>query len=704
MDATLGAGARALPGEAAVGRLGEIGTALVLLAVAASIAEMVDAVLRPDGIRTASAVLALGWTVAAVGYRRVGRPALAAALAGVALAQALASAAFAAAPIAIAAWLLLGLALPELHLGTAARRLTAAAVAVGALAWIAWSVLTGQVPSVAAQVAATVGAAGVGLVALAVRCRRANTEQRRFIQWLTAAGVLITAVDAVLIAMYLLLEIPPELTPWLLGVMVLVPLAVLAGMAPGAAPVSEKALVEAIVVAGLAVFVVIVYLVVVIGLVRPPEGAERDILLASVLAALLVAVLVIAVLALPIRSRLVALGQSIVGRAGHPATNLVSSFSARMSRAVPMDELLLQLAESMRATLGTTSAEVWVGQQGVLTRTVSVPHRPDRRLVLGDQERAVVGRARIGGASWSSIWLPDLVADGQTPGELLRVAPAAHVGELLGLLVVRRAPGAAAFSADEDANLVELARQVGLALHNVRLDSALQASLEELQQRNRELQASRLRIVTAADESRRAIERNLHDGAQQHLVALAVKLGLARQIMAADPDAAAGQLDELRGDVQSTIGAVRELAHGIYPPLLRQQGLGEALRTAATRSPPPCAVEVDLPARYPVEVQTAVYFCCLEAIQNAGKHAGTDASITVRVDSDGRRLHFAVADDGAGFPDNGAQEAGNGHGFLNMRYRLGAIGGALDVRSEPGGGVCVRGSVPVSAIDGGAPP
>ncbi len=644
MGSTLDMRVRNSAGGVTAGRaISVVATLLVAVAAAAAVAALVDAVLRPDAIRVACAALALGWMAAAAGYRRAGKPEFAAVTALVALAQAGASAWFAAAPIAIVAWLVLGLALPDLRLGT-----------------------------------------------LAVRCRRATTEQRQFIQWLTAAAVTIAAANSVLLALHVLLGVPAELTPWALGSLILVPLGVLGGGLPGTAAAGARVFVEAVVVAGLAVFVVAVYLVVVVGLVRPPVGTERDILVASVAAAL-----VIAVLALPVRARLVALGRSIVGRAGRPATNVVSSFSARMSRAVPLDELLLQLAESLHADLGPAGAEVWVGSDGVLTRTVSVPHRPSQRLVLGEQERLVVGRARIGGKRWSSVWLSDLISG--APDGLLRVAPAAHLGELLGLLVVRRPPGSAAFSNDEDSTLVELARQVGLALHNVRLDSALQASLEELQQRNAELQASRLRIVTAADESRRMIERNLHDGAQQHLVALAVKLGLARQLMGSDPGIAAAQLEERRADVQTTIAAVRELAHGIYPPLLRQQGLGEALRTAATRSPLPCAVEVDLPGRYPVEVETAVYFCCLEAIQNAGKHAGDGASITVRVDSNGPWLRFDVTDDGAGFAA-GPGGADNGHGFLNMRDRLGAIGGSLDIEAAPSSGVTVRGSVPATPI------
>ena len=142
-----------------------------------------------------------------------------------------------------------------------------------------------------------------------------------------------------------------------------------------------------------------------------------------------------------------------------------------------------------------------------------------------------------------------------------------------------------AFTEAEDAVLTELARQVGLALHNVQLDAALQASLEELQHTNTELLQSRARIVAAGDAERRKLERNLHDGAQQHLVALAVKLRLARDAVEDDPADAIALLDELKGDLQETIQELRALAHGIYPPLLVSGGLrrGAAGRGAARR-------------------------------------------------------------------------------------------------------------------------
>jgi signal transduction histidine kinase len=218
----------------------------------------------------------------------------------------------------------------------------------------------------------------------------------------------------------------------------------------------------------------------------------------------------------------------------------------------------------------------------------------------------------------------------------------------------------------------------------------LQASLDDLRVANDQLSASRARIVAAADQSRRKIERDLHDGAQQHLVALAVKLGLARQMLEADPAAVATLLEELRGDAQATLTELRELAHGIYPPLLMDRGLPEALRAAANRAVLPTEVLADV-GRYDSEVEAAVYFCCLEAMQNAGKYAGEGSRLTVTVSASEAELSFEVADDGAGF--DATHAARTGHGFVNMADRLGAIGGALEVDSAPGTGTRIRGRI-----------
>ena len=355
----------------------------------------------------------------------------------------------------------------------------------------------------------------------------------------------------------------------------------------------------------------------------------------------------------------------------------LKTFANRMSRVIPMDELLLQLAESLRKTMALRAAEIWTGSDGSYERVASVPDRGVGRVSLTGEELTVVARAHVTGNAWVQVWMPSLL-DGR--GECaVRVASIAHLGDLLGLIVLERSADAPAFTDEEDQVLTDLARQVGLALHNVRLDSALQASLVELKERNEELQASRLRIVTAADESRRKIERDLHDGAQQHLVAMAVKLGLARQLVGSDQATAEGILEELRSDVQATLGELRELAHGIYPPLLRDRGLAEALRTAANRAVLPVDVRADDVGRFSGDVEAAVYFCCLEAMQNAGKYAGDQARVVVSVTQSDGILTFTVADDGVGFPTGVAE----GHGFVNMRDRLGALGGELRVESSP---------------------
>ncbi|HEX5097419.1 MAG TPA: histidine kinase, partial [Acidimicrobiia bacterium] len=258
------------------------------------------------------------------------------------------------------------------------------------------------------------------------------------------------------------------------------------------------------------------------------------------------------------------------------------------------------------------------------------------------------------------------------------------------------------FTEEDERVLTELARQVALALHNSALDTALQASLDELRVTNEELRQSRARIVATADQSRRQIERNLHDGAQQHLVALAVKLGLARQMVGGDTDTLSTLLEELRADAQTTLTELRELAHGIYPPLLMDRGLCEALRAAANRSVLATDVDADV-GRFPPEVEAAVYFCVLEALQNAGKHAGEGARLTVNVTATDHELNFSVHDDGAGFDTTTG--AIRGHGFVNMEDRLGAIGGVLKVESAPGAGTTISGEIPltVSAVRDVAP-
>ncbi len=242
--------------------------------------------------------------------------------------------------------------------------------------------------------------------------------------------------------------------------------------------------------------------------------------------------------------------------------------------------------------------------------------------------------------------------------------------------------------------LEEVAREVGVAVNKARLDAALQQSLDQLRRQATELQASRGRLVAAADEERRRIERNLHDGAQQYLVAMAIKARLIEQLSNRDPERARQLLHQLQLDATAALDELRAFAHGIYPPLLSSSGLAEALSAACRRAALPASVDVIGVGRHPAEIESAVYFCCLEALQNAGKYAGAGASAHIRLWEDSRVLRFEVADDESGFESNG-QNAGAG--LTNMRDRLGAVGGSITVESAPGRGTKLSGTLPLGA-------
>jgi signal transduction histidine kinase len=282
--------------------------------------------------------------------------------------------------------------------------------------------------------------------------------------------------------------------------------------------------------------------------------------------------------------------------------------------------------------------------------------------------------------------------DTEGPGDQVRYAPLSHRGELIGLLVVERGDGEPPFGDDDERVLDELARQVSVALHNVQLDAALERTVEQLRRRNAELQGSRARIVAAGDAERRRLERNLHDGAQQHLTGLSVKLQLVAGLVDTDADAARRVVAEVQAELDEAKDQLRALAHGLFPPLLTIGGLRDALPAVAARTQLAATVELNGVGRYEPDTEAAVYFCCVEALQNAGKHAGPPARATVRVWEDGGELRFTVADDGPGFTPSGAT---GGHGLVNMTDRVGAVGGELTIRSAPGRGTSVEGRVPV---------
>lgn len=207
-----------------------------------------------------------------------------------------------------------------------------------------------------------------------------------------------------------------------------------------------------------------------------------------------------------------------------------------------------------------------------------------------------------------------------------------------------------------------------------------------------DLRAAQRRVAAAADAERRRIERNLHDGAQQRLMAIRLELGLLGERLERDPVAARAEIERLHTELNEALEELRELAHGLYPPLLASDGLYAALAAATLHAAIPVAVEGEDIGRMPQAIESAAYFACLEALQNAAKHAGDGAQATVRLDVSKGALTFTIHDDGAGFD---AHATPSGHGLANLRDRVGALGGSAEVASAPGQGTTVRGRIPL---------
>ena len=449
--------------------------------------------------------------------------------------------------------------------------------------------------------------------------------------------------------------------------------------------VARRVLVEALLLSMLALLVAGAFALVVFGLGRVPSDQQVALLVATAAAAVLSAVLWV-----PLRARSEPVARRLVRRERGAPEEALRVFGTRLSLALPLDELLLQLAETLRRTLRLETAEVWIASDSLLERAASDPPAAGSNVVLTDGEHRVLVRAGVCGAAWAAVWLPVLV-EGRAHAEL-RVAPIVNADELLGLIVVQRHRAAQPFDEEDERVLGELARQAGLAFRNLRLDSALQASLDELRVQAAELRASRRRVVAAADAERRRIERDIHDGAQQQLIALAVNLRVARELARQDPAASQALLSQLGGDIRDTLDDVRALAHGIYPTLLLDSGLAPALRAAAARAAIDVRLEIGALGRHPADVEASVYFCCLEALQNAAKHAGGAACASLRVSAGSGHVRFEVADDGVGFDP--ASPSDHGVGLQGMADRLGAVGGALTIASCPGRGTRISGFVP----------
>jgi signal transduction histidine kinase len=246
---------------------------------------------------------------------------------------------------------------------------------------------------------------------------------------------------------------------------------------------------------------------------------------------------------------------------------------------------------------------------------------------------------------------------------------------------------------NDDPELLQTAGAVALlSAENAELDRAWNEALDELRE-------SRARIVRAADSERHKLERNLHDGVQQRLFSIAVNLGLAGELTG-EPTVRTN-LVEIQQSVTDALEELREISHGIYPPVLSDYGLGRAVERITPSAGGSIVVRAAGIGRHPPEVESAVYYCCLEAIQNATKHGGPATRITVILEERAAELTFRISDDGPGFDTSKVHP---GAGLENMRERLGALDGSFAIVASPGRGTTVSGSVPLRSRHGGVGP
>jgi signal transduction histidine kinase len=387
--------------------------------------------------------------------------------------------------------------------------------------------------------------------------------------------------------------------------------------------------------AALAALIVAAYVAVVVGagaLIGSRSGSN---VLLPILATALVAIAF-----QPMRLRLERLANRIVYGTRATPYDLLSRFTQRAAAEYPDERALERLAQALGDGLGANAVTVVLAGQAGGSHSVAAAWPP--------------------GSTLSAAWV-------------LASSPVVDAGEVIGELKVWRVTP---LSQTEQRLLDDLAAQASLLIRNVRVTAELRLRLDELR-------ASRQRLVAAQDDERRRIERNLHDGAQQQLIAIAGRLGLAEG-QQLDPQTAR-LFAELKVEVASALDDLRGIGRGLYPPLLASQGLRPALAALARRAPLPVSLDVST-KRFDRTLEGAVYFCVSEALQNACRHSGA-TSVDIRVVSDGDRVSFSVRDDGCGIGkrDGAAPGASSGGGLQNMSDRMAAVGGGLNVASSDSG-------------------
>jgi signal transduction histidine kinase len=499
------------------------------------------------------------------------------------------------------------------------------------------------------------GALVASVAAVVVRYRRSAGEERQQIRWL--AYVAITALSLVVVGATMAGVIGESFGSSVAGqALALLSFSIVGIGVPtamGVALLKYRLYDLDLVVKKAVVFAILVVLLMAVGGVVPlflggslvglPSGEPALILFAGA---------VVGVLLLPLYRLSRRMADRVVYGGRAKPYEVLTEFSDRVASSYSTEDVLPRMAQILAAGTGAERAGVWV-RVGANLRPVAT--WPD-------------------GESGTSLPIP---ADELPPlPDRESAFEVRHQGELLGALSVTM-PASDPMNPSKGRLIRDLASQAGLVLRNVRL-------IEELR-------ASRRRLVAAQDEERRRLERNIHDGAQQQLVALSVKLRLADGMVERDPRKVHELLDQLQAETTEALDELRDLARGIYPPVLADKGLAAAIEAQARKSPVPVELAPNGVGRYEQEIEAAVYFCCLEALQNVAKYARA-SRITVGLSHTNEGLTFRVSDDGVGFDP---ERVTAGLGLQGMADRVEAIGGTFEIRSAPGAGTTVTGMVPV---------
>jgi len=495
------------------------------------------------------------------------------------------------------------------------------------------------------------------VVSLVLRYRRGDQRLRQQLKWLSLVVVgfsICQAVGALAIAVGQqgkpLQAVPYAITGWLvlLGIPAAIAIAILRYRLFDIDVIISRALLFTLLSAG----VTAVYAAIVLGIGTLVGGGSNPLLTVA-------AAVVIALVFQPLRQRARRLANRLVYGERATPYQVLSDFAAGMAGQLDLAGALDRMVSLLGGATGAARVEAWI--------RVGAELRPAAAWPRGSAPSAVVELNGTAG-------LP-------APGASARMVPVRHGDELLGAISLSKPPSEP-LTGTEDSLVRHLASQAGLVMRNATLNAELQATIDELR-------ASRRRLVEAQDAERRKIERNLHDGAQQQLIALAIQLTLLAE-SADDPALVRQAVPELKAQLGAALDDLRALARGIYPPLLAEQGLAMALRAQAARSPLPVEIESGQVGRYPPDAESTVYFCALEALQNVAKHARASRA-TVRLAASAEGLEFSVTDDGAGFP---AAAQRHGSGLQGMSDRLAAHGGTLGISSQPGRGTTITGRLP----------